>query len=226
MARTARLVIPRHPHHVIQRGVRGMPVFLGTRDYRTYRALLGEWCAKAGTDVVAYCLMPNHVHLILVPKTADGLRAALGETHRRYARYVNQREGWLGHLWQERFHSFVMDHDQLVDCARYVERNPLRARLVRRARNWRWSSARAHLEGEDDGITHAAPLLERAPDWSSLLEDELDEATLQTIRRHVRTGHPLGSDKFYKKLERRLGRSVRPRPPGRPKRSPERASRP
>ncbi len=196
-----------------------MPVFFENGDYRTYRALLGEWCQKAGTEVWAYCLMPNHVHLILVPKTADGLRAALGETHRRYARHVNQREGWLGHLWQERFHSFVMDDDHVVDCARYVELNPLRARLVRRARNWRWSSARAHLDGEDDGITVAAPLLERVRDWSSLLDDKLDGETLETIRRHVRTGHPLGSDKFYRALERRLGRSIRPRPPGRPKRT-------
>lgn len=196
-------------------------MFLENGDYRAYLDLLGEWCRKAGTEIWAYCLMPDRVHLVLVPSTADGLRAALGETHRRHARDVNRREGWRGHFWRERFHSFVMDEDHLVACARYVELDPLRARLVRRARNWRWSSARAHLDGEDDGIAVVAPLLDRAPDWSSLLETGLDEEMVETIGRHARTGHPLGSDKFYRALERRLGRSVRPRPPGRPKQAPK-----
>ena len=217
MARMARLVVPGHPHHVTQRGVRRMEVFLVRGDYETYLGLLREWCGKAGTEVWAYCLMPNHVHLILVPRAADGLRAALGETHRRYTRHINFREGWRGHLWQERFHSFAMDEDHLLACARYVELNPVRAKLVGRPEAWQWSSARAHLDGVDDGLTALEPLLALAPDWRGLLEGGLEEPALEEIRRHVRAGHPLGSDKYYTKLKNLLGRDVRPRPRGRPR---------
>ena len=198
-----------------------MDVFLQKGDQETYLELLGHWCRQAGTQIWAYCLMPNHVHLILVPTDEDGLRAALGEAHRRYTRHINVREGWRGHLWQERFHSFAMDEGYLLACARYVELNPVRAKLVKRPEDWPWSSARAHLSGEDDGIAAPRPLLERAGDWRTLLESGRDERTLEAIRRHGRTGRPLGSDAYVKELERSLGRGVRPRPPGRPRRRPE-----
>ncbi len=217
MARMARLVIPGHPHHVIQRGARRMDVFLRKDDYRAYLNLLGHWCAEAGTEVWAYCLMPNHIHLILVPSDEDGLRAALGETHRRYARQVNKREDWRGHLWQERFHSFPMDEDHLLACARYVELNPVRAKLVRQPQAWAFSSAKAHLSGKDDGLTTLEPLLSRVADWKAFLKGGLDEGTLDAIRSHGRTGHPLGSNRYLANLKRKLGRSVKPNPPGRPK---------
>jgi putative transposase len=220
MARLARLVVPGHPHHVTQRGVRRLETFFGPEDYRTYLGLLREWSAKAGTEVWAYCLMPNHVHLILVPQTADGLRAALGETHRRYTRHVNFREGWRGHLWQERFHSFVMDEAHLLACARYVELNPVRAQLATRPQDWPWSSARAHLDGGGDATVAAQPLLERVADWRSFLDGDLEAAALAALRRHGRSGHPLGSAAFLETLARALGRDVRPRRPGRPRSGP------
>ncbi len=217
MARSARLVIPDHPHHIIQRGARRMKVFFKDDDYKTYLELLREWSGKAGTAVWGYCLMPNHIHLILTPSHEDGLRAALGETHRRYARLINDRKGWRGHLWQERFYSFPMDEAHLLACARYVELNPVRAKLVKKPRDWPWSSAHAHLNGADDGLTVLKPLLDLAPDWRALLKEKFDKAALEEIRRHVRGGHPLGSDGYYKKLQKMLGRDVRPRPRGRPK---------
>ena len=217
MARMARLVVPGHPHHVTQRGVRRMEVFVREGDRETYLELLAQGCAKAETQLWAYCLMPNHVHLILVPSTEDGLRAALGETHRRYTRHVNQREDWRGPLWQERFHSFAMDEDHLLACARYVELNPVRAGLVERPEQWPWSSARAHLDGVDDGVTVVEPLLQRVADWRTFLGGGLDGRSLEAFRRHGRGGHPLGSKAYLERLERTLGRSVRPRPPGRPK---------
>ena len=197
-----------------------MPVFFGDGDYRTYLDLLVAGCAKAGTRIWAYCLMPNHVHLILVPKHPDGLRAALGEAHRRYTNATNQREGWRGHLWQERFHSFVLDNDHLVACARYVELNPVRAGLVKRARAWRWSSARAHLGAKPDGVVAPGPLLEQVADWPALLAEPLEEAALEEFRSHGRTGRALGSNRYLAGLERRLGRSVEPRPRGRPRTPP------
>ena len=200
MARTARLVVPGIPHHVTQRGNRRLPVFFNDDDYRAYAALVGEWCAKAGTEVWAYCLMPNHVHLIAVPSQEDGLRAAFGEAHRRYARRVNTREDWGGHLWQGRFASFPMDDDHLLSCARYVELNPVRAKLRRTPRAWRWSSARAHLAGKDDALVRVAPLLARAADWRAFLARGLDEGALEAIRARERSGHPLGGDAFFKSL--------------------------
>ncbi len=214
MARLARVVVPGVPHHVTQRGNRRLETFFEDEDYEAYLELMAESCAAARVAVWAYCLLPNHVHLVLVPKDADGLRAALGEAHRRYTRRINLREGWQGHLWQERFHSFPMDEAYLMAAARHVELNPLRAGLVKRPRAWRWSSARAHLAGKDDALVRVAPLLERKPDWAAFLAGGLSEDDLEQIRKHSRTGRPLGSKRFVARLERRLGRTLAPQKPG------------
>src|SRR3990172_7401077 len=130
MARLARVVVPGYPHHVTQRGNRRQATFFDDDDYQAYRDLMAEWCRRCGVRVWAYCLMPNHVHLIAVPGSPEALRQAVGEAHRRYTRLVNFREGWRGHLWQGRFASFVMDEGHLLAAARYVERSPVRAGLV------------------------------------------------------------------------------------------------
>jgi putative transposase len=218
MPRLARLVIPGFPHHVTQRGNRRLPTFFSDGDYALYRHLLREGCATAGTRIWAWCLMPNHVHLILVPESEDGLRAALAETHRRYTKVVNAREGWRGHLWQGRFASFAMDEEWLIACARYVELNPVRAGLVSRPEDWRWSSARIHLGAGRDPLTDAAPLLERVPDWRALLGGGLDERERDRLRERERTGHPLGGAAFLARLEAISGRDLRPPRRGRPPR--------
>lgn len=220
MVRLARVVAPGMPHHVTQRGNRRQQVFFGDDDYLAYRALLAEGCRNAGVAVWAYCLMPNHVHLVLVPSDEDGLRAALGEAHRRYTRFVNEREGWRGHLWQERFASFPMDESYLLACARYVEQNPVRAKLVKRPRDWRWSSARAHLEDRDDALVSVAPLLEIAPDWAGVLGGALEGEAYEALRSGERTGRPLGPERFVMRLEKKLKRPLMKRKPGpRPKTS-------
>ncbi len=218
MARIARVVLPDYPHHVTQRGNRRQRVFFSDEDYQTYLALMASACRMAWTEVWAYCLMPNHVHLILVPSHGDGLRAALGEAHRRYTRRINFREGWRGHLWQERFHSFAMDETHLLAAVRYVELNPVRAGLVQRAEDWPWSSVSAHLAGADDALVRVAPMLQRVVRWRSYLET--DESTKKTdaIRLHTRTGRPLGGESFIGVAERIAGRVVRARRPGRKRR--------
>jgi len=198
------------PHHVTQRGNRGQTVFFGADDYALYRQLLAEGCEAAGVAVWGYCLMPNHVHLILVPEDIDGLRAALGETHRRYTWHINRRENWRGYLWQGRFASFPMDEPYLLACARYVELNPIRAGLRRRMRDWRWSSARAHLDRRDDGLVTVEPLLDLVPDWPAFLRQGLDDNDREAIRAAERTGRPLGGVRFTARLEQRLGRSLAP----------------
>ncbi len=210
----ARVVAAGVPHHVTQRGNRRQQVFFSDSDYESYRTLLSEGCQKARVRVLAYCLMPNHVHLILVPRDEDGLRAALAEAHRRYTREVNFREGWRGYLWQGRFASFPMDEPHLLACARYVELNPVRAGLTARARDWRWSSARAHLRGSDDALVTVRPLLDRVGGWSAFLDAGLDPAERDAIRARERTGRPLGSEGFVRRLEKKLHRALAKRKPG------------
>jgi putative transposase len=214
MARIARVVAAGVPHHVTQRGNRRQQTFFCASDYEAYRTLLAESCAMANVAVLAYCLMPNHVHLVMVPRDEDGLRAALAESHRRYSRAVNFREGWRGYLWQGRFASFPMDENYLLACTRYVELNPVRAKLVTRARDWRWSSARAHLDGRDDVLVKTAPLLDRVDNWKAFLGEGLEPAQRDTIRAAERTGRPLGGPAFVRKLEKKLDRCLTKRKPG------------
>lgn len=216
MPRLARLVVPGIPHHVTQRGNRRQPTFFSDDDYRLYRHVLGEECARAGTRIWAWCLMPNHVHLVLVPAREDGLRVALGEAHRRYTRCVNSREGWRGHLWQGRFASFPMDERHLLACVRYVELNPVRAGLVARAEQWPWSSARAHLGLGGDRLTELAPMLGRVGDWRAMLDSGLRDEERDAIRAGERSGSPLGDAAFRARLAA-AGAAFVSRPRGRPK---------
>ncbi|MDB5709285.1 MAG: hypothetical protein JWL96_1355 [Sphingomonas bacterium] len=172
MARLARVVIPGVAHHVTQRGNRRQPIFFSDDDRRTYLALLHQGCEKAGVRCLAWCLMDNHVHLILVPEHADGLRAALGEAHRRYTSHVNARQGWSGYLFQGRFASYPMDDAHLMTAVRYVELNPVVAGLVPHAEDWPWSSARSHIAGKraaGDALTDVAALGEHVANWRAML---------------------------------------------------------
>ena len=214
MARLARLVIPGLPHHVTQRGNRSQQTFFNDGDYAAYLELMSEWCREEGVEIWSYCLMPNHVHLIAVPKTEDGLRRAIGEAHRRYTRRINLREQWRGYLWQGRFASFITDEPYLLAAARYVELNPVRAKLVKRARDWPWSSAKAHLKGRDDRLVKVAPLLAMVGDWKAFLRSAMREEELRALREHGRTGRPLGSPTFLDRLERLVGRVLKPQKPG------------
>ena len=192
-----------------------METFFCDDDYRAYLELMAERCRHWGVEVWAYCLMPNHVHLVVVPSTADGLARAIGEAHRRYTRSVNFREGWGGYLWQGRFASFAMDDVHLMAAARYVELNPVRAKLCRAPSAYKWSSAKAHVAGKDDVLVKAAPLAERAGmSWAEFLRGGLDPDDVEAMRRHERTGRPMGSAGFVERLERILGRALRPQKPG------------
>ena len=192
MARLARVVVPGHPHHLTQRGNRRLPTFFSDHDYQAYLDLMAEHCREHRVAVRAWCLMPNHVHLVLVPQAADGLARAVGEAHRRYTRLVNFREGWRGHLWQERFFSCVLDGRHALAAVRYVERNPVRAGLVRRAWEWPWSSAAAHVSGRGDTLIRTGgPLAAEVSNWRRFLSEEDDPETLHLLRRHGRTGRPI-----------------------------------
>jgi putative transposase len=218
MARLARVVAPGCAHHVTQRGNRRQQTFFCDDDYRAYLELMAEWCGAHQVEIWAYCLMPNHVHLIAVPHSSDGLRRAIGEVHRRYTRMVNLREGWRGHLWQGRFASFVVDEPYLLTAVRYVELNPVRAGLVKAPARYRWSSAAAHTRGRDDALVRVAPLAKRVRNWRGFLARVVRAEDIEVLRAHERTGRPLGEEKFLARLEQNLGRILRRQKPG-PKQS-------
>jgi len=209
MARIARIVVPEYPHHITQRGNRRQETFFCDNDYRQYIDLMAEWCSRCDVAVWAYCLMPNHIHLVAVPQTEDGLRKAIGEAHRRYARMINLRQGWLEYLWQGRFSSFVMDERYLLAAVRYIELNPVRAGLVNDPDDYPWSSARAHVKGQADYLLSASPVLETIPDWQVFLWGDRGDMEHQHLRKHERTGRPLGGEGFIEKLEEVMGRRLR-----------------
>lgn len=214
MARLARAVIPGIPHHITQRGNRRQETFFSEDDYRVYLELMAQWCGRFGVEVWAYCLMPNHSHLIVVPQTEHGLRHAIGEAHRRYTRQVNFRQGWRGHLWQGRFGSFPMDENYLLTAARYIELNPVKARLAISPEEYPWSSAAAHLAGSDDILVKTSPLLRMVQNWREFLSEGIETMEAAEIERHERNGRPLGSAGFVAAMEAKLGRTLSRKKPG------------
>lgn len=215
MSRLARIVAPGLPHHVTQRGNRRERVFFEASDYALYRDLLAQACRKADVAVWGYCLMPNHVHLTLVPDAPTSLARALSETHRRNTGYVNARARQTGHLFQGRFGSVALDEDHLMAAARYVSLNPVRARLVASAQDWPWSSVRAHLDGRSDGLVDVQPLLHRIGRFADLIENEADTAQAAALRAAETFGRPVGSSAFLSELAARLGRQIEPKKRGR-----------
>jgi putative transposase len=206
------------PHHITQRGNRRQQTFFNEKDYRYYIEQMSEWCSRCKVVIWAYCLMPNHVHLIAVPESEDGLRRAIGEAHRRYTRQVNFREGWRGHLWQGRFCSFPMDETYLLAAVQYVELNPVRARFCSKPQEYPWSSAAAHFSGSDDALVRVSPLLDIVGTWEDFLSGTDDIEIADEIRRHESTGRPLGSEDFIQRIELTVNRVLRQMRPGRKKR--------
>ena len=214
MARLARVVIPGVPYHVTQRGNRRQQTFFEDSDFALYRDLLAEAAQRADASVWSYCLMPNHVHLIVVPSDEDGLRRTFADAHRRYTGFINARHRWTGHLWQGRYGAVAMDETHLAAAARYVALNPVRARLCDRAEQWPWSSTKAHLAGEDDQLVEVAPLLERYCDLAAFLGSEEDQQATRTLRMAETTGRPVGGAEWIGRLEQLSGRPLAARKRG------------
>lgn len=214
MARTARVVAANYPHHITQRGNRRQQTFFAEEDYQVYISILSEWSKRYGVEIWAYCLMPNHVHLIAVPQDSDGLRQAIGQTHLRYTRYINFQKGWRGYLWQGRFGSYLMDERHLLSAARYIEMNPVAAKIVNQPEDYLWSSARAHLNGRDDNLVRVAPLLQMIGNWREYLMQQPLEQEVKKILAHERNGKPLGDQEFIVKMGCILGRDLTTKRPG------------
>ena len=220
MPRVARVVIPGVSHHITQRGNNRQDVFFTDDDRRVYLELLAQQSERFKLTIQGFCLMTNHVHLIAVPERESSLARAVGRTHYLYTLYINRLHRRSGHLWQNRFFSCGLDNKHLYCALRYVELNPVRARLTRRAWTYPWSSAAAHCGAEDSSGVLAMDEWRRKWDsekWRTELAHGQPPAELAAIRRCTHTGRPLGSDNFISKLEHALGMRLRPLAIGRPK---------
>ncbi|MGD2109963.1 MAG: transposase [Phycisphaerae bacterium] len=224
MPRVARIVLPGLPHHIVQRGNNRQDVFFVDDDYRVYLEMLRELAERHRLSIQGYCLMTNHVHLIATPPSPEALAKAVGRTNFRYAMYVNRLHQRSGHLWQNRFFSCALDEVHAWRALRYVERNPVRARLVRVAWRYWWSSAAEHCGcRRANKIALVDPRAwQRTWDagrWQQTLRETDDEETLSRLRLCTHRGRPLADDSFLSKLEHKLGRRLRPLPVGRPRRT-------
>lgn len=201
MPRKPRNVIPNVAHHVTQRGNRRQQTFFCDGDYQLYIDLLALGCERFQVVVLGYCLMPNHVHLVVVPSTKRGLTLAIKFVHENYTRIINERMNWKGHFWQGRYYSNPLDEHYLATTIRYVEMNPVAAKICDSPTSYKWSSARAHFEGKDDRLVKVAPLLAMFPDWEEFLRRPTAQQDIELISKHVTTGRALGSKLFFEARE-------------------------
>jgi putative transposase len=190
MPRASRIIIPGVAHHVTQRGNRQQKIFFSDDDRRAYVAILAAALNRSDTRFLAWRLMDNHIHLMLVPEHSYGLRATLSSTHITYAQRINQREQMTGHLFQGRYASFALDDRHTMVAARYIENNPVTAGIVKTAEDWRWSSVRAHIDQRDDGLADWNAIGQHVPNWRAMLVEGLEAGAL--VELHLKTGQPLG----------------------------------
>jgi putative transposase len=216
--RHARIVFPGVPHHVTQRGNHRERVFFGHGDQETYLRLLQTYAMEQGIEVAAYCLMSNHVHLVVIPSNAKGLCLALKAVHSQYAQRVNRMRDQNGHLWQGRYFSSPLDSNYFLNAVRYVELNPVRAGIVTKAEEFAWSSAPAHCGLRNDSLIdlrRRPHILAGIANWSRWLAEGVADESLETLRRNGSQNLPCGSTEFVGQLERIAGRDLRFRPQGR-----------
>lgn len=217
LARLARVVLPGVPHHITQRGVRSIDVFHQDGDRQFYCELVRSARDDYGITVLSYCLMKNHIHLIVIPETENSLRQGIGMIHRNYSRMINFREKNRGYLFQGRFFSCPLDNKHLLSALKYIAQNPVRAGICKEASGYYWSSTRYHLGLESENLIIKDREWFGSPgDWKKLLSSPPDE--IEVLRKHFRTGRPLGNEAFLLEAERVTGRKLIPKKPGRKKR--------
>ena len=218
MPRKARVIVPNFPHHVVQRGHNRNAVFVEEHDYQYYLETLNEWKTTLNIKVYAWCLMTNHVHLILNPGED---RQAIGLLMKRLAgrqtRYVNKREQRSGTLWEGRYKASAIQNDRyLLQCCRYVELNPVNAAIVSKAEYYPWSSYRARLGLECNALLDPAPCARSAQDYRSFVEQGIAPEENQFIQECLLRNGLTGNSAFVDEVERRIGLRIEARSPGRP----------
>ena len=221
MARSARVVVPNHPHHIVQRGNRNQTVFFSDRDRLVYLSLLGYSARKYGVSFLSWCLMDNHVHFIALPDSIRSFAKCFRSAHSRYSQKINERKGWRGHLWQCRFHSSPLGPAYLYNAVRYVEQNPVRAGIAATPWDYIWSSAGYHvgLRKTDPLINYECEELLDISDWRSYLAISPEAKTIHRLRDAAKRNRPACRDWYYFRLRNLLGIDLSPPARGRPSRS-------
>ena len=218
MPRIARAAAKGYPHHVTQRGNYQQPVFEDENDFIQYKTWLKEYSQKYGLKIWAYCLMNNHVHFVCVPLQDDSLSCTFNTLHMRYSQYFNNKKGAKGHLWQGRFFSCILDERHLYAAIRYIENNPVRAHIVEKVENYKWSSAQGHINNGSDPILSDDCYVEKETgDWLKYLSEKDDLQQIEDIRKNSLTGRPCGDDTFIQTMEGLLGRKLKAMAMGRPR---------
>lgn len=227
MARTARIVITGYPHHIVQRGHNRQVVFASDVDYQRYLDTLREWKEKLSCKVYAYCLMTNHVHLIIDPGVDErSLAQLMKRVAGRQTRYVNKIEKRTGSLWEGRYKSSpISTNEYLLACCRYVELNPVRAGIVGGPAGYRWSSYGCKTNQQKEkwldldpcymGLASTAKM--RAEKYREWVEGTIPEGEWQIIRQSLQRGQLTGSKSFVDEIERKIERRVEFRGQGRPR---------
>jgi putative transposase len=210
---------------VTHRGHPRQQIFFPESDYLLYSDLLSKYCEGAQLRIWAFCLMPNHIHLILLPEYSRGMAHALGRTHADFARRYNLKKRACGHVWQARYFSAPLQPAHLWRAMAYVERNPVRAHLVEHAEQYAWSSTRLRRPGAENGCRIDLSGWRAEYDWQcwkEALETSMDEEAFgRRLHEASRRGRPLGEEQFTTELENRCGRRIRAGPVGPPKKSDE-----
>lgn len=220
MPRIARTVGIGLPHHVTQRGNYGQDVFIDDNDRKRYLSWIQEYSHKFGLSLLTHTLMSNHVHFIGIPENEISLAKTFNVAHMRYAQYFNKKRKAKGHLWQGRFYSCILDEKHLVAAAKYIERNAVRANMVKKPWEWKWSSAAAHIGNGENTIIELGDLfkiIDILPEnWKDYIDAKDDKKVIDKIKRQTLTGRPLGERQFIKQLEKKFGKRLVALPKGRP----------
>lgn len=216
MPRISRIVAIGFPHHVTQRGVRSMDVFHDDEDRHQYLRFIKEEAERSELDILAWCLMTNHVHFIVIPHMEISLARGFGEAHKRYTRMKNIRDNARGYLFQGRFGSCVLDERHLLAAVRYVENNPVTAGMTRYAWEYKWSSAAYHVgDSKKDILLKSRNLFGLVKNWRKyLLETTEDNDDVPRVKLSTQTGRPAGDHDFVKKIEKLIGRTLQRQKPG------------
>jgi len=218
MPRIARIVGVGYPHHLVQRGNNRENVFLDRTDYQKYLFFLTKYSREKEISVLAYCLMENHVHLLVIPQEEEALAKMMQGVTLCYTQYFNRKEGRTGRLWECRYQSTVIDGERyLWAVSKYIESNPVRVGIVKRPEDYSYSSAKAHILGRQDPLLKESLFdKDEINQYRKLMKSEEDKKVLEEIRNQTRLGKPLGDEGFLESLSERLGYGLSFRPKGRP----------
>ncbi|TFW10809.1 transposase [Massilia arenosa] len=226
MARLPRFVLPNQPHHIIQTGNNNQPVFQDEDDYREFLAMLKTAAKQFKVAIHAYCLMPNHVHLLASPSDGEGLARMMQWMGRKYVPYFNSKYGRTGTLWAGRYKTSVVDPDEyFLPCSLYVELNPVRSGAAHTPQEYPWTSFNHHIGTRQDTLITDHPRywslgntpFQREAAYTQLADKPQSRKELEFISAAVLKGWPLGSDTFKRTLEQRAKRQVLPAKRGRPR---------